>query len=222
MALYRRAWGSPFPLKTKPTIPRHLPSTKRRDFKTSSSYAQEKTWTKEAVAFTALAASTPKPSASLIMEARALTMEPFLPDAAAMNLAEGAVSLAIRPDAPLYARRDALRLIVEAYSHVTDAAKGQEQDIRIAVRMLDAFHNWVVDPKRDVYYPEEILTSLACIWLDRSYARSSALVKERLARLPKDLAAYEKRLEAAGGAGGATRVRDLGAEGAQGSLYEDH
>lgn len=161
----------------------------------------------EAVAFARLAASTPAPSASLVFEAERLRERRGLSYDARLSLCRGMLTLAVRADAPQYVRESALRRMGSAWLF-GDRQKWRQWQVQEAGALLDAFHDWVHDAKRDVVYPEILLGALRSR-LDQSWIRSAPALTHDIARLPKDLTAYEQRLQEAGDRVRLNRIKEM-------------
>lgn len=163
----------------------------------------------EAAALAAMAATTRTPSGSLIMEAERLREEKTLSLDARLALCRAMLALAVRPDAPRYVREGGLRRTEFASLH-DDRQRMHEWHFRETSALLDAFHDWVDDPKRDVAYAETLLNTLESR-LPRDWVTAAPGLSERFARFPLDLAAYEQRLARDGDQASVRAVKDLGA-----------
>lgn len=165
----------------------------------------------QAAAFASVAATTRVPSASLIMEAHRLIERGDLSYSGRLSLCRGMLTLALRPEVPQHLRQRALGRLnsLSVYLH-DDEKQWREWHVTEARELLEAFHDWVADPKRDVAYPEVLLTALQSR-LETPWVRSAPALTDALARFPEDLAAYEQRLEKAGDRVRLAPVTELGA-----------
>lgn len=166
-----------------------------------------KTVAEEAKAFPAVVASTATPSAIFLIEAQDLMRRPGLRDDDRVNLSEGALRLALRPDIPLDLRWEAKGLISVTLQGFVDHAKCHAQCGRVTGTLLDAFHDSVIGPKRDLDYTSFLFNSLLGQWLSPQIVGWVPKLRERLPAFASDAAVYEQQLEDAGRKPDADMVR---------------
>ena len=88
-----------------------------------------------------------------------------------------------------------------------DHAKCHAQCGRVTGTLLDAFHDSVIGPKRDLDYTSFLFNSLLGQWLSPQIVGWVPKLRERLPAFASDAAVYEQQLEDAGRKPDADMVR---------------